>query len=286
MRSILQKDGYVPPKSVKFLYDTRIGGALLKLITCRFISKAAGKFLDSRLSRPLIKRYIKKNGVDMSQYLQENYRCFNDFFTRRVRPELRPFAVNPYDFPSPCDGKLSVYKITDGCKFTVKGFTYTAESLLQNAELAMKYEGGVCAVFRLAVDDFHRYCYIDDGEKGGNVFIKGRLHTVQPAALEKRRVFSENCREYTVLHTKNFGDVTQVEVGALMVGRIVNYDGAGNFNRGDEKGKFEFGGSTIILLIEKDRVILDDEFFINTQKDCETVVKSGERIGEKMTALQ
>lgn len=286
MRSILQKDGYVPPKSVKFLYDTRIGGALLKLITCRFISKAAGKFLDSRLSRPLIKRYIKKNGVDMSQYLQENYRCFNDFFTRRVRPELRPFAVNPYDFPSPCDGKLSVYKITDGCKFTVKGFTYTAESLLQNAELAMKYEGGVCAVFRLAVDDFHRYCYIDDGEKGGNVFIKGRLHTVQPAALEKRRVFSENCREYTVLHTKNFGDVTQVEVGALMVGRIVNYDGAGNFNRGDEKGKFEFGGSTIILLIEKDRVILDDEFFINTQKNCETVVKSGERIGEKMTALQ
>ena len=81
-------------------------------------------------------------------------------------------------------------------------------------------------MFRLTVEDYHRYFYIDGGSKGENVFIEGRLHTVQPIALEHRRVFTENCREYTVLHTENFGDVTQVEVGAMMVGRIVNNQGA------------------------------------------------------------
>ncbi len=284
MREVIKKEGNVPPKSVKFLYYTRTGGAVLKLLSRRFISKIAGRFLDSSLSRPLVKRYIKKHGVDLSLYVPEKYRCFNDFFTRRVRPELRPFADAPEDFPSPCDGKLSVYNLSDDCVFTVKGFTYTAESLLKNASLAEKYRGGVCAVFRLAVDDFHRYYYIDCGKKDENVFIKGKLHTVQSSALEKRRVFTENCREYTVLHTQNFGDVVQIEVGAMMVGRIVNNDGAGNFSRGTEKGKFEFGGSTIILLLEKDRVILDGEFFQNTQKNLETVVKCGERIGKRATA--
>lgn len=283
MREVIKREQSAPSKTVKFLYDSRIGGVLLRLLTCRFISKAAGKFLDCRLSRPLIRRYIKKNNVNMSQYEPENYRCFNDFFTRRVRPGLRPFEANPERFPSPCDGKLTVYDITEELEFTVKGFSYTVESLLKNDELAKKYSGGVCAVFRLAVDDFHRYYYIDDGNKGDNVFIKGKLHTVQPKALEKRRVFSENCREYTVMNTKNFGCVTQVEVGAMMVGRIVNNGGAGNFTRGAEKGKFEFGGSTIILLIEKDRVKLDGEFFENTAKNLETVVKCGERIGEKAT---
>ena len=129
------------------------------------------------------------------------------------------------------------------------------------------------------MEDYHRYFYLDDCEKGENVFLKGRLHTVQPYALEKRRVFTENCREYTVLHTANFGDVTQVEVGAMMVGRIVNNHGAGAFKRGEEKGRFEFGGSTIVLLVEKDKVSLDEEFFVNTANGDETVVRCGERIG-------
>ena len=84
------------------------------------------------------------------------------------------------------------------------------------------------------------------------------------------------------MHTENFGDVTQVEVGALMVGRIVNNHQEGNFKRSEEKGKFEFGGSTIVLLIEKDKVVLDEEFFVNSRNDNETIVYCGERIGSKI----
>jgi len=163
--------------------------------------------------------------------------------------------------------------------FEIKGFRYTVETLLRDAALAKKYEGGLCFVLRLSVEDYHRYFYIDGGSKGENVFIKGKLHTVQPVALEKRRVFTENCREYTVMHTDNFGDVTQVEVGAMLVGRIVNDHGAGPCNRGEEKGRFEFGGSTIVLLTERGKVKPDEELLSNTRAGDETKVKCGERLG-------
>ena len=83
------------------------------------------------------------------------------------------------------------------------------------------------------------------------------------------------------LHTENFGDVIQMEVGALMVGRICNRQGKGRIARGQEKGRFEFGGSTVILLFEKDRVQLRERLLEDTAKGYETVVKMGEVIGWK-----
>lgn len=268
-----------PPKSLRFLYRSRLGKPILRLLTCRAISKIAGKYMDSRLSRHRIKKCIRKNGIDMSQYLPETYRSFNAFFTRRIRPELRPFDPDPAAFVAPCDAKLSLYEITPETTFSVKGFDYTVATLLRDDDLAAQYAGGLCFVFRLAVTDYHRYFYLDDCDKGENIFLKGRLHTVQPVALKKRRVFTENCREYTVLHTARFGDVTQVEVGAMMVGRIVNYHGAGAFCRGEEKGRFEFGGSTIVVLVGRDRVLPDAELLQNTLDGNETVVRCGERLG-------
>lgn len=277
MREVIEKPQAT--KTLKFLYYNRFGGLILRLLTRRWVSKLVGKYLDGRLSKRHIKKYIKKYGIDMSDYIDEEYRNFNAFFTRRIKPELRPFDYDDDAFVSPCDAKLSVYRITDNSEFEIKGFKYTVESLLGNAEAANKYADGLCLVFRLTVSDYHRYFFFDGGTAEGNGFIKGRLHTVQPTALERRRVFTENCREYTLLKTDHFGDVMQVEVGAMMVGRIVNDIKSGRFERGDEKGRFEFGGSTVVLLVEKDRVVLDEEFFRNTSNDCETAVKCGERIG-------
>ncbi|MGN1052267.1 MAG: phosphatidylserine decarboxylase [Candidatus Scatosoma sp.] len=268
-----------PSGALKFLYNTKLGGAILKLLTARWVSKAAGKYLDSRFSRRKIKKYVKKHGIDMSLYEQEDYPSFNAFFTRKIRKELRPFDTAPEAFVAPCDGKLSLYKIEKGAQFTIKGFTYTAAELLKDERLAKTFEGGYCFIFRLCVEDYHRYFYFDDGQKGENVFIAGRLHTVQPVALEKRRVFCENCREYTVMQTERFGTAVQCEVGAMMVGRIVNYHGAGKMLRGQEKGKFEFGGSTVVVLTQAGAVEPDAEFLLNTAQNKETKVKCGERIG-------
>lgn len=267
------------PKSLKFLYCNVFGLPILRLMTARWVSRLAGAYLDSRLSRRKIKKYIKKHAIDMSDYIEEDYQSFNAFFTRRIKSERRPFARESDALVAPCDGKLTAYPIDEELRFRVKGFDYSVETLLRNGDLAREFQGGVCLVFRLTVTDYHRYFFFDDGTASGNTFIKGRLHTVQPAALEKRRVFTEKCREYTVLETEHFGKAVQVEVGAMMVGRIVNAVKSGEFRRGQEKGYFEFGGSTVILLLKNGAAELDGEFFANTQKGLETLVRCGERIG-------
>ncbi len=282
MRKVLNKNDLVTPKLVRFLYNNIIGNLILFIATRRLISKIVGKYLDSKLSRRRIKKYIKNNNIDMSLFIEENYKSFNAFFTRKIKSENRPFDMNVNSFISPCDAKLSIYNINEDCEFVIKGFKYTISTLLKNEELANKYQDGYCVVLRLSVEDYHRYFYVDDCVKEKNVKIKGKLHTVQPYALGKRRVFTENSREYTVMHTKNFGDVTQVEVGALMVGRIVNNHQEGEYKRGEEKGKFEFGGSTIVLLVKKGKVEFDEEFFINTLNENETIVLCGEKIGKKL----
>lgn len=284
MREILEKKDLITPKSVKFLYNNKLGNLVLFILTRRWISKIVGKYLDSKLSRKRIKKYIKKNSIDMSLYIEKEYTSFNDFFTREIKPEKRPFSLEKNHFPSPSDGKISAYHINENSIFNIKGFDYSVETLLKNKSLANKYKDGYCIVIRLAVEDYHRYFYIDDLEKEKSIFIQGKLHTVQPYALEKRKVFSENCREYTVMHTNNFGTVTQIEVGAMMVGKIANnHIEEGIHQKGEEKGMFEFGGSTIVLLIEKDKVLIDEEFFTNTINNNETYVLCGERIGYSMT---
>ncbi|MDY4812829.1 MAG: phosphatidylserine decarboxylase [Ruminococcus sp.] len=267
--------------TLKFLYENPFGRIILKGITLPFVSSIVGKYMSSSLSKRRIKKFISANGINMEEYEDRDFHSFNDFFTRKIKENRRPLPQDKEVLFSPCDGKLSAYKIDKDTVLPVKGSHYTISQLLNNNDLAEKYSDGYCLVFRLAVDDYHRYSYIDSGVKGENVKIKGKLHTVQPIALEKSPVFIQNSREYTVMHTENFGDVVQVEVGALMVGKIKNHQGKGKIIRGEEKGMFLFGGSTIILLLNSGEVRVEELFFENTKNHLETVVKLGESLGRK-----
>ena len=131
------------------------------------------------------------------------------------------------------------------------------------------------------MDDYHRYCYVADGEKGENVFLPGVLHTVNPIACDHYPIYKENAREYSVLQTEDWGPILMMEVGALMVGKIVNHHGAARVLRGQEKGYFQFGGSTVVLLVGKDRLALDEKIISNSQQGLETRVLYGETIGTK-----
>lgn len=264
---------------LKLLYGTAGGRCLLKVLTLPIVSEAAGAYMDSPLSKPLIEPFIRKSGIDTSQYIMRGFRSYNQFFTRRIKPEMRPIDRDPDHLISPCDSKLSVYEIGRESVFRIKGSRYRVSDLLGNDFLARRFEGGYCFIFRLEVDDYHRYCYIDSGTKTANTFIKGELHTVNPVAMKRYNIYKRNSREYTVLHTDNFGDVAQIEVGAMMVGRICNRHGVHSFVRGEEKGKFEFGGSTVVLLFERDAVTPDSDLLKNTADGFETVVKYGEKIG-------
>lgn len=264
---------------LKTLYGSRAGGYVLKIITRPGFSRTCAGMLDAGYSRVYIKRFIQKNAIDMSEYECVRWRSFNEFFTRKIKPSARPVDTDPNALISPCDGLLSAYMIRSDTKFMVKGYEYTVNKLLQNRELAAEYAGGTCLVFRMMPVNYHRYIYPDDGAKGGNIAIPGKLHTVRPVAQRKCSVYTTNSREYTILHTKHFGDIAFIEVGALMVGRIRNLHGAHEFARGEEKGFFEYGGSTIIMLIKKDAAKLDKAFAGCMAGGCEEPVKLGQRIG-------
>ena len=261
------------------LYGSKAGRLLLKPLVSPVVSRVAGAFLNTRLSTVLIKPFIRSNGIDMTQYEAVRYRSYNEFFSRKIRQACRPMDRDPAHLIAPCDSKLTVLPITADSVFTLKHTPYTVESLLRSDALAKKYEGGYALIFRLTVDDYHRYCYIADGQKGENVHIPGVLHTVNPVANDYFPIYKENAREYSILHSAAFGDVLMMEVGALLVGRIVNHHQAASVRRGEEKGYFQFGGSTVVLLVEKNRVQIDEEILRNSNAQMETVVKMGECIG-------
>ena len=275
---------YFPPevkKSLRRLYRTRSGRMVLRALVRPRISRAAGRILDSRVSRRYIPRFARKNNINLTEAEDREYHSFNDFFTRTLKEGARPIDMEPTHLISPCDSLLTVFAIEESSAFCIKDSYYTVSSLLQDDALAARYRGGVCAIFRLTVSDYHRYCYFDSGAKEDNRFIPGFLHTVNPVSTERYPIYKTNSREYTVLHTENFGDVVQMEVGALLVGRIVNYHQKHCFFRGEEKGRFEFGGSTIVLLFEEGKVRFPEELFAFSQKGYEKKVRMGEQIGEK-----
>lgn len=264
---------------LKYLYGSMPGRVLIKQLAKPWVSKLAQILLSSGLSRIFIPFFIKWKKIDMKDYENKKYTSFNDFFIRKIIRSRRIIDQSPNHFISPCDGKLSVYPIGRDTRFMVKNTSYTLRSLLRNRNLADHYEDGTLLVFRLSVDDYHRYCYIDSGMKSKNFRIKGVFHTVNPIAHETVPVFKENTREYTILSSRNFGRLLVMEVGALLVGKIVNYHEKAYVMRGEEKGRFEFGGSTIIVCIEKGRVIIDNDIMENSMKGIETKVKMGEKIG-------
>ena len=266
---------------LEWMYGTRPGRLLVKLMIRPGVSRAAGWLLDRRVSALAVRPFIRKNHICMDDFEQRRFRSFNDFFTRRVLPGKRPVDDAPAHLIAPCDSKLTVYAIRPDSRFWIKGTEYTLEGLLQSRELAERFLGGTLLLFRLTVGDYHRYTYIDSGFVGGSTRIPGVFHTVNPAAASRYPIYRENTREYALLESDQFGTVLQMEVGAAMVGRIVNAPGSRSVRRGEEKGRFEFGGSTVIVLLQKGRAILDADLLRNTTQDAETVVRLGERIGIK-----
>ena len=267
-------------KPLNFLYGTTLGRLLLKPLTARWVSRLAGAFLSTPLSKGFIKSFIQKNGIDMSQFEEVTYRSYNEFFSRKIKPEARPTDMDPKHLISPCDCKLTALSIGEDTVFTLKHTPYTVSSLLKNEELAGRFRGGTALIFRLCVDDYHRYCYTADGEKTEQVRIPGAFHTVNPIANDFFPIYKENTREYCLLDTDAFGQILVMEVGALLVGKIVNHQsGIARVTRGTEKGYFQFGGSTIVMLLPPNAAAIDQDILEASQKGLETVVRYGEKIG-------
>ena len=271
---------------IRFLYSNPIGRSLLKLLTAPALSKKAGEFLDTRKSTVLIPPFILMNDIAMSEVKPKEWESFNDFFTRELMPGSRTVADDPCAMISPCDALLKICDIREGSVVTVKDVPYTVTDLLRNEKLAALYEGGLCLIYRLTPSHYHRYVYPESGYKTRQIVLKGLLHTVRPAATEAVPVFAQNTRNYCVIKSENFGPVVFMQVGAMLVGRIVTEDtGECHVRRGDEAGRFEYGGSTIVVLVRKDTLEPDEAIKKASSENREYPVKLGEIIGRKKQPL-
>lgn len=276
-------------KYLNWLYSSPIGKSLLELLVKKKgFSKVYGLYCDTKLSTKKIKSFIEDLGIDMDKYEKEisDFNSFNDFFIRKLKSQHINFSYNSKDLISPCDGRLLVYENLC-CKkdLQVKGFNYTLEELLQDKTLASQYEGGKALVFRLCPTDYHRFHFIDDGFCTSSTKIKGSYYSVNPISLERvKKVFVQNKREWSVLKSENFSDVIYMEVGATCVGSIIQtYNENTKINRGNEKGYFKFGGSTVILLFKKDAIEIHEDILTHSQKNIETLVSMGETIGNSIS---
>ncbi len=252
---------------LKFLYTTFCGRVLLKFVySQRWFSKLVGIYLKSSLSLKKLYRFSKKHHIDNIK----QYKSFNDYF---IRKENSDFSTKCSKLVSPCQGKLSIYPIDKDLHLEVKDSIYTLNQLIDDEIDLSIYKGGYAFVFRLSQHDYHRYHFIDDGKITYNKKIKGCLHTVRPIA-SGLQVFHRNSREVTCLDTDNFGKVIQIEVGAMLVGKINNHD-LDVFKKGQEKGYFEYGGSTVILLLPANSITLNKDIELHIQDEIKVTVGKG-----------
>lgn len=277
----IRKQHSLQDQFLKLLYGHAIGRLLLRPIVMPWASKLGGMLLNTKVSRILVQPFIRAHSICMEDFEPKKYISYNDFFTRKLVKGARLVAMEPGVFISPCDSRLCVYKINQNCQFTVKHTVYTLAGLLRDSKLADFYTNGYIWIFRLSVSDYHRYIYVDDGYLSAYRRIPGIFHTVNPVANDYFPIYKENTREYALLHSKNFGKVLCMEVGALLVGKIENRPGKRKVLRGEEKGKFAFGGSTVILLTQAGQAVPDPDIVKHSGQAVETEVKLGQRVGSK-----
>ena len=266
-------------KLLSFLYTNIFGRMLLKPLIQPQVSKLAGRYLSSAHSKWLISKFIERNEINMDIYEECDYSSFNDFFTRKIKPDCRPVPEDLDVLISPCDCLATVYPIQENTTFSIKNTEYTLRSLLRSPRLAKRFRGGYAYVLRLTVEDYHRYLYSVSGKQSKNYHIDGTFHTVNPIANDYLPIYKENTREYTVIRSNEFGDVLQMEVGALLVGKISNHKQSTVVTRGEEKGFFEYGGSTIVVLTQKGRVTPRSDLLTNSKNGYETKVLQAHPLG-------
>jgi len=275
-------------KLLDALYTTKTGNLGLELLVKRKIYSAlTGFFCDTGLSRKSISKFAKNFSIDLDECINnlEDFSSFNDFFARKLKDTARNFDKPDDKLLSLGDGRLQAWNGID-CKkvIQVKGMSYSLSELLQNEELAEEYQQGTYLILRLCPVDYHRFHFFDSGVCGSPKRVKGDYYSVNPVALKKiPELFCRNKREYSIFRTDNFGEVLYIEVGATSVGSIIQTFLPGNrIKRGEEKGYFKFGGSTVLLFFKKDTVILDKDIIEQTDAGFETKVIAGEVIGNSV----
>ncbi|XZE20227.1 archaetidylserine decarboxylase [Pirellulaceae bacterium SH449] len=274
-------------RALRWIYSTVLGRISLNLLVKRAIfSRWYGWKMDHASSREKIGPFIEQFELDPDEFAEEwrDFKSFNEFFYRRLKPDARPIDRDPNSIVFPADGRhLCIPDLSHTDGLFVKGQMFRLEELLGSTELANRYSRGSLLLSRLCPVDYHRFHFPAEGQVGESRLIKGPLFSVNPIALRQNiRILATNKRSITELESERFGKVLLIEVGATCVGSICQTYRAGTTARkGDEKGYFKFGGSSTITIFEPGVMRFDDDLIEHSAQLREVFGRMGDRIGSK-----
>ena len=284
----------------EFRRETVLGDKWLRLAYCSPIrgllqwsmfesaafSRLMGWYLNTPHSARKINPTIQELKIPMGEAVVPagGFRCFNDFFARKLKPTARPLPEDLGRLASPADCRLTVYpEMQADVVIPVKGVPFSVQELLgpEGARFVNGLATGSLMVCRLCPADYHRYHFPDDGVTIKYWKLRGKYHSVNPIALEKGfKVFAENLRTVRMMKLAHAKDpCAMICVGAFGVASINDHQRA-EFQRGDEAGFFTFGGSTVIMVFPPDTIRFDEDLVENSAKGVETLVKANSAIGK------
>jgi phosphatidylserine decarboxylase len=282
----LEEEKVLGAALLRFAYQSKCGKILhFGMFGLSLCSRLLGVYANSRFSRRRISGTIEELGIDLSEVEmpKDGFANFNDFFTRKLKSGVRILPDQPGLLLSPADCRMLVYpELTGDNCITVKGASFTVAELLgtEDKKLADSFRDGALCICRLCPADYHRFHFPADGEMLKTWRRRGKYHSVHPIALrQKLRIFSENVRQVSLLELRDFGQMAFVEVGAFGVASIQQTFQDTHFGRGQEKGFFAFGGSTIVMLFQPGKVRFSDDLLEKSRDNVECLVKMGEEIG-------
>lgn len=276
--------------AIKFIYDNSFGRILAPIVASKPISQLYGCYQDWPISKSKVPPFVEKFNIDLSMYKggsitaekkENSYKTFNEFFIREFEDNQRTFIDDKNTMPAFCEARYFGHQeISNDVEIPVKGKLLKSKDLLGGSKWSQTFEGGPLLIARLCPVDYHRYHYPLSGETLDSFQISGQYHSVNPLALTaKPEIFIVNERRASILNTEKFGKLAYIEVGAAMVGKIIQgHDEAKPHSKGDEKGYFLFGGSTVILLGEKGKWRPSEDILRNTNNGIETYLHLGDEV--------
>lgn len=290
-KGVIEVEKVYGEKGIKWLYETSFGGKLAHYLAGPLTSQKYGSYQDLSISKRKIKPFISKFNINMEDYLPEQgrsesdpYSNFNQFFIRRFKEGKRDYPQSANEMGAPAEARYFAYdKLSDDEIIPVKGKYLSAKEVVKDERWYPEFAGGPVLLARLCPVDYHRFHFPDGGTFLDSYPVNGKLHSVNPIALKWRpQIFAENERHVSILKTESFGKLAYVEVGAMMVGKIIQSCKNDHFQRGEEKGYFLFGGSTVIVFGEPGAWAPDNDIVQNTKKGMETYLQLGESCAKKL----
>lgn len=280
----IKEDKIYADDFILWCYETPMGNKFLdKFFSKKLFNQIYGIYKRSPFSVSQIKKDIRKYDIKIDLFKPQHYSSYEDFFLREFIGGIRDFPKDQTEMGAFGEGRfLGFEKVTQDHKYPVKGHFLNSLELLNHHPIAKEFEDGPLLICRLCPIDYHHFHFPDDGDIIEQFRIHGDYESVNLHALRNRpHIFIKNERDVSILQTKNFGLLAFIEVGAMCVGKIIhNKKGLIRFGRGEQKGHFKFGASTIIVLGQAGKWKPSLDILEHSMVNRESYIKLGDKVAK------